>query len=335
MTTLMRKFMAQCLLIGMLVLMFVTTLPAMGAGEEEESLPILHGVVKCKKADESQHFTFKEHNGQHYTGQYRYCGQEVPFSADLTNEDGTLILTGEVTLPEPIEPELFTMTKEGDRGWILKIFNHEFEMDFFPCQGLNYTVQLSQGVPLDMVWIDKGYWIGKYEVTQAQYQAVMGSNPSCFKGTDLPVENMTWYSAMDCCKRLTEQERAAGRLPAGYEYTLPTAAQWEYAATVGMGNYNIGNRGELSEAWLATNSQGRTHSVGLKRPNSWGLYDMYGNVSEWYLNSVITGGIRSDCGGSSWKTGGNHEFKIKKAPSDYHTLHYNSRGFRIVLSRVQ
>ncbi len=75
--------------------------------------------------------------------------------------------------------------------------------------------------------------VGKYPVIQAQYQAVMGNNPSYFKGHKLPVEQVEWNNAMTFCARLTEMERKAGRLPEGYEYTLPTEAQWEYACRAG------------------------------------------------------------------------------------------------------
>jgi formylglycine-generating enzyme required for sulfatase activity len=316
------------MLFSMLAQMFVTTLPAMGAGEEG-SLPVLQGIAEPKKAGESQHFTFSERKGDHYTGQYVYCGKEVPFSADLTSEDGKLILTGVVTLPEPIEPEPFVMTKEGDRGWVLKIFGSEFEMVFknIPFQGQNYSVPLRQRYDIDMVWIDKGYWIGKYEVTQAQYQAIMGTNPSHSRGTNLPVQNVRWHNAMDFCKRLTAQERAAGRLPSGYEYTLPAATQWEYAARAAtVGDYNVDGT-ELSElAWYNANSGGCIHPVGLKVPNAWGLYDIHGNVWEWTLERAIRGG--SYCNGA-----------ISCRIADWHGYNPNGSfrdfGFRIALVPVQ
>jgi formylglycine-generating enzyme required for sulfatase activity len=84
------------------------------------------------------------------------------------------------------------------------------------------------------VTISKGFWLGKYEVTQREYLDVMGSNPAYFKGDlDRPVEQVNWYEAVEYCNRLTARERAAGRLPAGYEYRLPTEAQWEYACRAG------------------------------------------------------------------------------------------------------
>ena len=248
-----------------------------------ENAPKLQCDAVSKKAGERQHLAFKEHKDNHYTGQYVYYDEDVPFSADLTCKDGKFILTGVVTLPEPAKPEPFTMTLEGDRGWVLKIFDREFEMDFLISrQGLNYTVQLPQGVPLDIVWIDKGYWIGKYEVTQEQYQAIIGSNPSWFKGTNLPVEHVSWHDAMAFCDKLTEIEKAAGRLPAGYKYTLPTESQWIYCClATTVGDYNVDGV-ELSKlAWYIDNSYGTTHPVGQKKPNAWGLYDMHGNVWEW------------------------------------------------------
>ncbi|MBQ7178626.1 MAG: SUMF1/EgtB/PvdO family nonheme iron enzyme [Victivallales bacterium] len=139
------------------------------------------------------------------------------------------------------------------------------------------------------VYITRDFWLGKYEVTQEQYQAVMGGNPSFFDCDDrYPVECVSWYQAMEFCYRLTDRERAAGLLPEGYEYTLPTEAQWEYAAHGGnksMG-YKYSGSDNLDEVgWYVDNSGGfggkTTHPVGEKAPNELGLYDMSGNVREW------------------------------------------------------
>ena len=110
------------------------------------------------------------------------------------------------------------------------------------------------------VILTKGFWLGKTVVTQAQWEAVMGTNPSNFKGGDLSVENVSWNDAMTFCQKLTGREKAAGRLPEGYEYTLPTEAQWEYACRAGTtGAY----AGELDAmAWYSNNSGGTTHPVG-------------------------------------------------------------------------
>jgi formylglycine-generating enzyme required for sulfatase activity len=129
------------------------------------------------------------------------------------------------------------------------------------------------------VTLSAGYWLGKYEVTQREYTEVMGSSPSHFKGDALPVENVSWEEAKEFCRKLTERERSAGRLAEGYEYRLPTEAQWEYACRAGTRGAFAG---ELSEmAWYGGNAGGKTQPVGKKRANDWGLHDMHGNVWEW------------------------------------------------------
>ncbi len=134
------------------------------------------------------------------------------------------------------------------------------------------------------VTLSRGYWLGRTEVTQEQLQAVMEHLPpqSQFRGSDRPAERISWLSAMEFAARMTERERAAGRLPEGYVYLLPTEAQWEYACRAGStGLFG----GELEEvAWFAANSAGQTHPVGRRKPNAWGFHDMHGNVFEWCLD---------------------------------------------------
>jgi len=143
------------------------------------------------------------------------------------------------------------------------------------------------------VTISKDYYLGVYEVTQAQYEKVMGKNLSDFQGVivdnenaELPVENVSWDDAVEFCKKLSAQpeEKEAGRV-----YRLPTESEWEYACRAGSKTaYSFDDEeGLLPEyGWFDRNSSNRTHTVGLLEPNAWGLYDMHGNVwelcSDWY-----------------------------------------------------
>lgn len=128
------------------------------------------------------------------------------------------------------------------------------------------------------ITISKPYFIGVYEVTQAQYEHLMGANPSAFKGERHPVSCVPWDDAVEFCRRLSElpKEKEAGRV-----YRLPTNAEWEHACRAGTSSTHYFGRGLPDHAWYDQNSGGQTHDVGLKRPNPWGLYDVYGNVAEW------------------------------------------------------
>ena len=148
--------------------------------------------------------------------------------------------------------------------------------------------------PQTKVTISRGFGMSKYEVTQAQYKAVIGTDPSRFKGDNNPVEQVSWDDAVAYCAKLTGKEKTAGRLPVGYEYRLPTEAEWEYACRAGTTTaFSFGDdESQLGEyAWYDSNSgllgqlnSHTTHPVGQKKPNGWGLYDMHGNVYEWCLD---------------------------------------------------
>lgn len=127
--------------------------------------------------------------------------------------------------------------------------------------------------PVHQVTLSKGFELQTTEVTQAQWEAVMGSNPSTFKGANLPVEQVSWEDAQAFLKRLNAREKTA-------RYRLPTEAEWEYACRAG--GREPDKAPDLDAvAWSARNSGKRTRPVGSRAPNAWGLYDMRGNVWEW------------------------------------------------------
>ncbi len=125
------------------------------------------------------------------------------------------------------------------------------------------------------VTITKPFYMGKFELTQAQYQKVAGDNPSTVKGDDLPVHNVAWQNAQDFCDKLGKQ--------IGREVQLPTEAQWEYACRAGTitAYYNGNEIADLDKiAWFGANSDRQPHAGGQKLPNAWGLFDMLGNIRE-------------------------------------------------------
>lgn len=126
------------------------------------------------------------------------------------------------------------------------------------------------------VRISNGFWIGKHEVTQGEWVAVMGTNPSHFSdcGSRCPVEQVSWNDTQEFVQRLNGW--VSGR---AYQYRLPTEAEWEYGARARATGARYGELGAI--AWYEANSGGTTHPVGQKRPNAWGLHDMLGNVWEW------------------------------------------------------
>jgi formylglycine-generating enzyme required for sulfatase activity len=218
------------------------------------------------------------------------------------------------------------------------------------------TDELGRGGDETQHWVTltKGFWMGVHEVTQAEYLAGAGSNPSFFTGdTNRPVESVSWNDAVAYCTMLTTAERAAGRIPADWEYRLPTEAEWEYCSRAGVRNTRFGYGDDIGEtalgdyAWYGANGGGTTHPVEQKRANPWGLMDMHGNVWEWcqdWYGAYPAGSATDPQGlglssnrvirGGSWNyiaEDSRCAFRFGDIPGSTD----NGIGFRVVLARGQ
>lgn len=193
--------------------------------------------------------------------------------------------------------------------------------------------------PDHRVTLTNNYYVGKYEVTQALWQAVMGSNPSNFKGDALPVEQVSWNDCQDFISKLNAMT--------GKRFRLPTEAEWEYAARGGKKSRGYQFSGSITlgdVAWYKENSGSKTHVVGTKQPNELGIYDMAGNVWEWCQDwygsycispqtnptGAVRGSDRVNRGGSWGNSAGycRTSCRVNSTP-DYR---YIGLGLRLVLS---
>jgi len=150
------------------------------------------------------------------------------------------------------------------------------------------------------VTLSRPFALAQTQCTQVQWESVMRGNPSRFKGSDRPVEQVSWEEAVEYCRKLTAKQRAEGILPEGWEWRLPTEAEWEYAARAGTTGARYGELNTI--AWHIGNSGSQTHPVKQKIANAWGLYDMMGNVWEWcadWSGDYSTGSVTDPTGPSS------------------------------------
>ena len=160
--------------------------------------------------------------------------------------------------------------------------------------------------PVHRVYVPS-FLIGKTEVTQGQWKAVMGSNPSYFGscGDDCPVERVTWNEAQVFAQRLSQKT--------GKQYRLPSEAEWEYAARAGSNTkWSFGdNESQLGDyAWFSANSQNKTQRVAQKKPNAFGLFDMHGNVREWTQDCWHDNYAGAPTDGSAWTTSCNNNRRV-------------------------
>lgn len=177
----------------------------------------------------------------------------------------------------------------------------------------------------------QSFHMSKYEVIQAQYQAVMNANPSSLKGDTLPVDSVSWSDAIEFCRKLSQLT--------GRQYRLPTEAEWEYAARAGSTKSSAGN--VEATAWYEANAAGHPHAVGQKQANAFGLYDMSGNLWEWCQSKYKPYPYDATDGRENLQEtdvrvlrGGSFESSASGCRSTYRrrvTPHPSARGFRIVL----
>lgn len=246
--------------------------------------------------------------------------------------------------------------------WLRRVESGTFRMGS-PASESGRTV--AEG-PTTWVNLPRPLLMGRFEVTQAEYLAVMGQNPSYFTGiTNRPVENVNWSDAMEYCRRLTDAQRAGGILPAGWAYRLPTEAEWEWACRAGSaeafgtgaslqtGDANFDGRYPYEASRGVTyEPRGtilwRTTAVGAFPPNAWGLHDLHGNVWEWCLDpwkpnlpggtvtdpsGPPTGSQRAVRGGAWYSSGDGCRSATRiPLPSDFRG---NDVGFRVVLGPVR
>ena len=225
-----------------------------------------------------------------------------------------------------------------------KTYTNSIGMEFVLIPSGTFKMGSSNGEsdekPIHSVTISEAFYMGKYEVTQKEWKAVMGDNPSSFKGDKLPVEQVSWNDIQEFIKKLNQKE-------GGTKYRLPTEAEWEYAARAGSNSkWSFGdNESQLGDyAWYGSNSNSQTHPVGQKKPNKYGLYDVHGNVWEWvqdwYDSNYYSSSPKTDSKGPSSGSGrvsrggswGTYAEYARSALRDYGSPEYRDYniGFRLV-----
>ena len=200
------------------------------------------------------------------------------------------------------------------------------------------------------VVLTRGFFLAETECTQGQWEKVMGGNPSAFKGSERPVELVSWEEAVEYCRKLTAKQRAEGILPEGWEWRLPTEAEWEYAARAGTTGPRYGELDAIG--WYSGNSGSETHPVSQKAANAWGLHDMIGNVLEWcsdwygdywygdYSTASVTNPTGLSSGADRVRRGGSWYYGAGLALSAFRSMsrpgnRSDDLGFRPVLSAVR
>ena len=227
----------------------------------------------------------------------------------------------------PVSDEIFKNTEgvatkvEGAVGMVINFGINESQLQagkaFRDCTGCPEMVPIPPSGK-----IKRAFAIGKYEVTQNQWQAIMGNNPSYLKscGDNCPVEQVSWNDAQEFAKKLSAKT--------GKQYRLPTADEWEYACHAGDQQAYCGSDDAYSVAWYLNNSNGSVHPVGRKKPNFFGLYDMSGNLWEWVQDCFNDNCTKRTKRGGSWLDIQQHVRAVGRDGCDP-SKSYSFTGFRL------
>ncbi|MHC4356730.1 MAG: formylglycine-generating enzyme family protein, partial [Planctomycetota bacterium] len=244
---------------------------------------------------------------------------------------------------ESVQPKIETKTVDLGNGVLIEFkFGTIPAGEFLMGSGMGTKNGASDGNPAQRVTISKPFYMSVHEVTQEQYEKVMGKNPSRFPGPKRPVETVSWYDAQEFCRQLSEVGSIQCR--------LPTEAEWEYACRAGTTTaYYWGDNFDSRYAWTLADREAKTCDVGAKQHNDWGLYDMSGNVwewcSDWYARRDLSsteltdpqgpdGGTFRVLRGGSW---GHSRVHCRSGHRNWHTPNhrYDDCGFRIVMEVEQ
>ena len=302
-----------------------------GTVKLKASAPSNLQITLSKEAASTNQISQTTHPQQSQTQRPVSQTQPVSSTASLSTSSTSLNAVGSSTSGSVITIPV----KNGISIEMVKVEAGSFNMGATPEMENPYDSEK----PVHRVTLTNNYYIGKYEVTQALWQAVMGSNPSYFKGDDLPVEKVSWDDCQDFISKLNAMT--------GKRFRLPSEAEWEYATRGGKKSrgYQYSGSNTLGDvAWYYGNSGPKTHAVGTKQPNELGIYDMTGNVSEWcqdrygdYSGVPQTNPTGSVDGKFRVNRGGSWMFFARFCRSSFHSSNSSDDreeylGLRLVLS---
>ena len=342
--------------------LWLVTPPVSGQSRPVLSVQVTNGTVRVKiTGDVGTNHTIQYCTGLSRTNNWQLLTNLTP----LLSSPFSVVDAGATTVPrcyrafaqQTAPPNVVPVTN------MVWISSGAFVMGSPTSEAERNTNELQHTVTLT-----KGFYMGKYPVTQGEYLALIGSNPSHFTGNlSRPVEQVSWIDATNYCARLTQQEQTAGHLPTGWAYRLPTESEWEYACRAGTttafhyGNALRGGMANFNDHFEYDATSGSTSyidfptvpplagttNVGSYLPNAWGLYDMHGNVFGWcqdWSGDYPTGSVTDPPGPPSGQfrvyRGGGYDIEATLCRSafrwfDIPSITYYDLGLRVVLAQAQ